>query len=192
MDYTKISEKEVLNWLKENLDEKRYEHSVGTAEYAQFLAKKYGLNEKKCYIAGLLHDCAKCFPEEKMLDILKNYTDANEEELQNPKTWHAPVSSYIANKVFKVEDEEILSAIRWHTLGKIEMSTFEKVIFLSDKVELKTRKKEYSQLIRDSIDNGLDEAMLICYKETIKSLIDRGLTICPLTIDIYNKLINVN
>lgn len=185
MDYT-----EILKWLKENLNEEIYFHTLGTAECAKGLAEKYNLDCKKAYLAGLLHDCAKCFSNEKLLDIIHKNLDVEECEMLNYKTLHAPVSAYIAQKEFNVTDREILSAIRWHTLGKLEMSDFEKIIFLADKIEPNTRDKEYSDKIRLLLDeeNGLNKALLKCYKETIKSLVKRDLKICMITIEIYNKL----
>ncbi len=185
MDYTKIKE-----WLKNNLNEKRYIHTLGTAECAKELAKKYGLNEEKAYLAGLLHDCAKCFSNEKLLDIIHKNLQVEECEMLNYKTLHAPVSAFIAETEFNVTDKEILSAIRWHTLGKLDMTDFEKIVFLADKIEPNTRDKEYSEQIRVLLDeeNGLNKALLRCYKETIKSLVKRDLKICLLTIEIYNKL----
>lgn len=194
----KLSLEEADNWLKKNLNEKRYQHSVGTAECAQELAKKFGQNEQRAYIAGLLHDCAKCFSDEKLHEIIDNYLDdVSIDERSNKKTIHAPGSYYIAKTIFGVEDTEILSAIRWHTLGKIEMSDFEKIIFLADKIELRTRRDDYRKEVTKDLynDNGLNKAILECYKKTIKSLVDRNLKICPLTIEIYNDLqnkINVN
>ncbi len=193
MNYTKIDEEKLLDWLKENLSEKRYIHSLGTAECARDLAKKFGQDEEKAYTAGLLHDCAKCFPNEKLMDIIEKHLDVEKIELMNYKTLHAPVSAYIAKKEFGVDDSEILSAIRWHTLGKIDMTDFEKIIFLADKVEPRTRDKDYLDEVRNFLneDDGLNKAMLICYKETIKSLVKRDLKICPVTIDIYNNLEDV-
>lgn len=190
MNYTKISENEIKQWLKENLNSERYIHSLGTAECAKELAEKFGLNSEKAYTAGLLHDCAKCFSNEKLLEIIHSNLQVEEAEMLNYKTLHAPVSAYYAQKEFGVEDNEILSAIRWHTLGQIEMSDFEKIIFLADKIEPNTRDKEYSAIIRSylSEENGLNKALLKCYKETIKSLVKRDLKICLLTIEIYNKL----
>lgn len=190
MNYTKISENEIKQWLKENLNSERYIHSLGTAECAKELAEKFGLNSEKAYTAGLLHDCAKCFSNEKLLEIIHSNLQVEEAEMLNYKTLHAPVSAYYAQKEFGVEDNEILSAIRWHTLGQIEMSNFEKIIFLADKIEPNTRDKEYSAIIRSylSEENGLNNALLKCYKETIKSLVKRDLKICLLTIEIYNKL----
>ena len=185
MDYTKI-----LEWLKNNLNEKRYIHTLGTADWAKELAKQFKLNQDKAYLAGLLHDCAKCFPNEKLLDIIHKHLDVEECEMLNYKTLHAPVSAYIAETEFKITDKEILSAIRWHTLGKLDMTDFEKIVFIADKIEPNTRDEEYSAKIRDllSEENGLNKALLKCYKETIKSLVKRDLKICLLTIKIYNKL----
>ena len=192
MDYTNKSEKEILEWMKGHLSEKRYIHCLGTADCAKELAEKYGQNTDKAYLAGLLHDCAKCFETDKLLEIIKNNLDVEENELMNYKTLHAPVSAYCASKDFGICDNEILSAIRWHTLGKKDMTTFEKIIFLADKIEPNTRDEEYRKKIASILqgENGLDMALLECYKETIKSLVKRNLKICPVTVEIYNKLLN--
>ncbi len=193
MNYIKISMEDLLAWLKSNLSEKRYIHSIGTAECAKDLAERFGQNPDKAYMAGLLHDCAKCFPNEKLMEIIENNLHVEKVELMNYKTLHAPVSAFIAKNDFGVEDDEILSAIRWHTLGKIDMTDFEKIIFLADKVEPKTRDKDYLEEVREYLneEDGLNKAMLKCYKETIKSLVKRDLKICPVTIDIYNNLEDV-
>lgn len=192
MDYIKISTKDLLDWLEKNLNKERYEHSLGTAECAKALAQKYNLDIEKAYVAGLLHDCAKCFSNEKLLSIIDEHLDIEEIEKMNYKTLHAPVSAYIAQTEFGVKDEEILSSIRWHTIGKVDMSDFEKIIFLADKIETRTREDEHAEPIRKILkeENGLNKALLQCYKQTIKSLVDRNLTICPMTIDIYNSLQN--
>ena len=188
MDYIGISTESLLDWLRTNLTEKRYAHSLGTAECAKDLARKYRLDEEKAYIAGLLHDCAKCFPNDKLISIIDEHLEVEEIEKMNYKTLHAPVSAYVAENTFGVKDEEILSAIRWHTLGKVHMTDFEKIIFLADKIEERTRENWYAQPIRALLleSDGLNKAILQCYRQTIKSLVDRDLKICPLTIDIYN------
>ncbi len=187
MVYTTIDE--IKEWLKKHLTAERYEHSIGTAECAEMLAEKFNLDRNKAYFTGLIHDCAKCLPQEKSLKILKTL-ELEDGELCNSKTHHAPVGAYVAEKEFGVTDKEILSAIRWHTLGKINMSAFEKIIFLADKLEKRTRPCEYCNPIWEALNNdGLDAALLICYKSTIKSLIDRELKICTITVDIYNSLL---
>ena len=183
--------KNITEWLKLNLDEERYKHTLGVANCAEELALKYGIDSEKAYLAGLLHDCAKCLNK----DISKSYfdkIDILEEEKINYKTWHAPIGAYIAKTQFGISDKEILSAIRWHTLGKIDMTLFEKIIFLADKIETETRDCEWCKCNRELLEqeNGLDKTLINCYKATLKSLCDRNLKICKLTVDIYNNLLD--
>ncbi len=193
MNYTKIKNEEIINWLKANLNEERYLHSIGTMLCAEELAKMFNLNQEKAKIAGLLHDCAKCFSNEKLLELIKeNIPDIEETELVNYKTLHAPVSAHIAKENFGVCDKEILSSIRWHTLGKTQMTDFEKIIFLADKIEPNMRPKKYREEMLTILNqpNGLDKALLKCFEETIKSLVERKLAICHITINVYNELLN--
>ncbi len=191
MDYTNLEN--CKKWLKENLNDERYRHSLGTAEAASMLAERFGLDKDKAYFCGLIHDCAKCIPSEELKSMICTCKDLCEGELLNPKTYHAPAGAIMARKEFCVEDEEVLSAIRWHTLGKENMSDFEKIIFLADKIATAPRPKEWIAPIKKALEeeNGLNKALLICYKNTIKSLTDRNLKICKTTIDIYNKLIEI-
>lgn len=191
MDYTSLSEEAVLKRLKKTLNEHRFLHSTGCAKCAVELAQKFNLDEKKAYTAGLLHDCAKNFEIDEMFNIIRlHIPDIGDCELENHKTLHAPVSAYIAQKDFGVEDGEILSAIRWHTLGKIDMTKFEKIIFLADKIEPHTRDLDYRKLILEHLDeeNGIDKALSVCYEKTIESLIARHMKICQTTLEIYEKL----
>ncbi|MGN0019023.1 MAG: bis(5'-nucleosyl)-tetraphosphatase (symmetrical) YqeK [Candidatus Gastranaerophilaceae bacterium] len=189
------SNEEIKIWLKENLDEERYLHSLGVADCAKELAIKYNLDAEKAYLAGLLHDCAKCQTNENLKNILETKMNCNMEELLNPKTYHSPAGAYFAKEIFGVEDEEILNAIYCHTVGKINMTTFEKIIFLADKIEPNTRDKTWREKILKIIeeDNGLNKALFACYEYTIKSLVERRLKICLTTIQIYNELLdNIN
>jgi predicted HD superfamily hydrolase involved in NAD metabolism len=186
--YTKFSIEEIKEKLKNCLTYERYIHSLGTMEKAMEMAKQFNCDVEKAQIAGLLHDCAKCLPNEE----LKNTNcDFEECEKMTAKTWHAPVGAYIAKKEYGVNDEEILSAIRWHTIGKKNMSNFEKIIFLADKIEERTREIEFRKKIENALleRQNLDDAMLQSFKMTIKSLLKRKLPICFQTVEVYNDLL---
>ncbi len=192
MVYTDKNIVDIENWLKENLYEERYIHSIGVMEAAVELAQMFNMDIEKARITGLLHDAAKCFSNEKLLEIIHQHIpEVHDCELLNYKTLHAPVSAYLAKTQFGIEDREILDAIRWHTLGRCNMSDFEKIIFLADKIEARTRDKEFRhqclELLKE--DNGLDKALFKCFEATIKSLVDRRLAICHITIDVYNELL---
>ena len=198
MDYIKRNE-EAMSWLKGNLDEERLLHSLGSAQCASELAIKFNVDKRRAYIAGLLHDCAKCLEKEKLIEIAQNIEGLKEDERTNIKVIHAPVSAYLAQTEFGIDDEEILSSIRWHTLGKKDMTLFEKIVFLADKIEPNTRDLDFRNRImlfledennlENGLENGLNKAILICYKETLKSLVKRDLKICHDTIDIYNSML---
>ena len=186
--YTKFSIEEIKEKLKACLSYKRYIHSLGTMEKAMELAERFGLDVEKAQVAGLLHDCAKCISNEE-LSAFEHAFD--ESEKLSCKTWHAPVGQIIAQRDYGVTDSEILSSIRWHTIGKTGMSDFEKVIFLADKIENRTREPEFREKIEKALDksNSLDEAMFKSFKITIKSLLKRKLPICFQTIEVYNDLL---
>lgn len=186
--YTKFSIEEIKEKLKVCLSYERYIHSLGTMEKSVELAERFGLDVEKAQVAGLLHDCAKCLPNSELAEFEYSF---NECEKLSYKTWHAPVGEIIAKRDYGVVDEEILSAIRWHTIGKIGMSDFEKVIFLADKIENRTREPEFREKIEKVLNktNSLDEAMFKSFKITIKSLLKRKLPICFQTIEVYNDLL---
>ena len=185
----------LLGCLKKNLTKERYIHTLGVEKCAEELAIRYGLNPKKAALAGLLHDCAKCLSNDELLNIIKSkINDINENEILSHKAYHAPVGEYFAKEKFKVKDSDILASIRYHTLGRVNMSTFEKIIFLADKIEANTRDKKYREKILKMLDEnegekGLNMALFECFKEAIKSLCNRELAICPVTIDVYNWLL---
>ena len=183
---------DIKKYLKENLTDEKYRHSLGTALAARAIAQKVGYDEEKAYLAGLLHDCAKNMNCDEMLGLCCDLSFPLEEgESENHKVLHAPAGCVLACSKFAVDDEEILGAIRWHTLGKVDMSLLEKIVFLADKIEPETRGKEDYERRLACLDapNGLEREILECYAYTIKSLVDRRLKICSKTIEVYNNLL---
>ena len=185
----------IKTWLKENLSDKRFVHSLGCAETAQKLAKIFNQDEDRAYLAGLIHDCAKNLDDGLSLKIIRDEikTGFDESELKNPKTHHAILGAYLIQKEFEIDDNEIISAVRNHTIGKVNMTIFDKIIFLADKIEPNSRDEKYTKKVWNLIKKnkgviGLDLALLKCFCETIRSLIKRKLYICPNTIDVYNEL----
>ena len=186
--YTLYSIEEIEEKLKHCLSYERYIHSVGTMEKAMELAERFNLDIEKAQVAGLLHDCAKCLTNEELGKYKKSFEEC---EKLSYKTWHAPVGEIIAQRDYGVTDKEILSSIRWHTIGKINMTDFEKIIFIADKIEQRTREADFREKIEKALNkrNNLDDAMLKSFKITIKSLLKRKLPICFQTIEVYNDLL---
>ena len=119
--------------LRKYLDRDRFEHSEGVMYTAAALAMRYGENLEKAQIAGILHDCAKCIPDNKKLKICeKNHIEITEAEKCSPFLLHAKVGAYIAKEKYDIEDAEILDAIACHTTGKPDMTLLDNIIYISD------------------------------------------------------------
>ena len=56
---------ELQEKMKKKLTESRYEHTIGVMYTAASLAMAHDVNIDKALLAGLLHDCAKCYSDEK-------------------------------------------------------------------------------------------------------------------------------
>ena len=109
---------EAYEYVKKNLKENRFIHTLGVIEEAKKLAKINGVSEEKAEMAALCHDIAKNIPKTEMLEIMKeNNIILTEDEENSPSIWHSILGPIVTKKELKIEDEEILSAIRWHTTG---------------------------------------------------------------------------
>ncbi|MGK7882101.1 MAG: bis(5'-nucleosyl)-tetraphosphatase (symmetrical) YqeK [Crocosphaera sp.] len=126
----------VIDWLKNNVSEHRLQHILGVEKMCEQLAISHKLDPKKAAKAGLMHDLAKFFSPPKLLAMAKKeYNEIDEVCLSNPHLLHADVSAIIARDTFRVTDEDILNAIRNHTLGKPEMSHLSCIVFIADALE---------------------------------------------------------
>ena len=59
--------------IKKSLNPSRFEHSLGVRKTAKALARRFGEDEKKAEIAGILHDCAKCIGEKEGYELCKKW-----------------------------------------------------------------------------------------------------------------------
>ena len=59
--------------LKKNMDESRYEHTLGVMYTSAALAMRYECDLDKALLAGLMHDCAKCMPNAKKMKTEEKY-----------------------------------------------------------------------------------------------------------------------
>ena len=154
--------------LKTYINPKRYEHSLNVAEEAVKLAKVYSVDTEKAYIAGLLHDCAKDVDFKKQIKLINEYCEfaPMKNELSFPKVLHALTGTIIAKRDFNILDYEILSAIRFHTLGSIEMKALDKIIYISDMIE-PGRNYNGIEILREMAYNNINQAMIQSIENTI-------------------------
>lgn len=184
-----ISEGEMETYLRQNLTDKRFVHSLGVRDTAVKLAELYGGNTEKARIAGLVHDCAKNMDSSDMISIIKGEGLLIDEiSMKNTELLHGLAGSIIARKKFGICDEEILSSIIYHTTGKEDMSLLEKIIYLSDYIE-PSREFEGVQTLRELAFKDLDSALLKSFDNTIRYVILKGQLLHYNTIAARNYII---
>lgn len=181
-DYKKI--------LRKKLDDYRYNHSLCVADEAVHLAEIYGCNKDNAYLAGLLHDITKNSSAEEHLKIFESFDIIlSVVEKNSKKLWHAISGSAFVKEMFGIQNSEIVSAIRYHTTGKSDMTLLEKIIYVAD---FTSCDRDYPDVdvMRALSRKSLEDAMIYALDYTIRELSEKGATVHPDTIDAYNYLIN--
>ncbi|MGN0383138.1 MAG: nicotinate-nucleotide adenylyltransferase [Eubacterium sp.] len=192
-DFSQLVTPEVYYYIQKKrirslMDESRFIHTLGVADTAKKMALRFGANENKAYMAGLLHDCAKCISDNEKVNILNQRgIDITPAESNNKFLLHAKVGAVFAKEKFGITDTEILNAIKYHTTGKPNMTLLEKIIFTADYIEPGRYKQKNLQYIREISMENIDKAVAVILKDTLKYLSEYAKNdIDTLTVKAYN------
>lgn len=174
--------------MEKELSPKRYEHTLSVAYTAASLAMVHGEDTESAILAGMLHDCAKCLPGHKLIDICeKNKIHISEAEKDNPMALlHAGVGSFLAHDKYGVDDEDILNAIRYHTTGRPNMSRLEKIIYIADYIEPGRKHAANLPQIRRMAFQDLDMTMVKILEDTLAYLSSADGKVDSMTAEAYN------
>ena len=158
----------MIKKLKPRITEKSFIHSIGVEYTAASMAFVYGASVEKARIAGILHDNAKCIPtDEKLRKAEKFGLPISKSERKNPDLLHGKLGAYYARTKFDVTDEEILSAITWHTTGHPCMTLLDKIIFVADYIEPNRKMIKELPEIRHEAMTDIDKAVMHILKNTL-------------------------
>ena len=184
---------EKYNYLKEQLKksmtidgvvQKRYYHSLEVAKKALEINERLslGLDIDKVYLAGLLHDAAKLKSDDFLWKIVENDFPNLVNDVKDTKAvWHSLAGPYVVKNEYNIDDEEILSAICFHSTGKENMSTLDKVLFVADFIE-DTRGGDWvNEAVKASFID-LDMTVKIILNQKVDFLTKSGKIICELTL----------
>ena len=163
MDY----KKDYLDIVKSRVKETRYIHTLGVIDVSVKLAKIYNVDIDKARIAASLHDITKYIDIDTQKEmIIKNFGEDVLDSLV-PQIYHGYTAYIVARDEFKVDDEDILNAILYHTNGRENMSTLEKIIFIADFTEPSRKFKEANICLEKAL-KSLDDAVYYAIDEQIK------------------------
>ncbi len=178
---------EYKSYLKTQLSDKRYNHSICVADEAVKLAKRFGADITKAYYCGLLHDVCKELSYDDQREIMLRWQgEISSVELNAPKTYHAIAGAVVANERFNITDEEMLNAIRYHTVARGSMTLLEKILYMADLISA-DRKYEDVERIREVTYSDLDMGMYEAMKFSLEDSVGLVRTIPHSTLDAYNE-----
>lgn len=162
---------ELQNIVRNKLPEKRYYHTLGVANTSATLAMRYGEDMERAFVAGLFHDIAKPYSDEKLLAKCRKYDlPVSQTEERSPYLLHGKVGAYLANTKYGIEDDQILKAITFHTTGRAGMSLLEKIVFLADYMEPNRREVPGLQEIRREAFCDLTKTVCMVLRDTVNYL----------------------
>ena len=187
-----MTKNEIRRKLKARLKPKLYNHSIATGEMAKSLAKLYQADEKKAYMAGILHDLAKDMSKKELLVYARSrHIKIDSIKKQQPGLLHGAVAAYMTKSEFGIDDDEILHAIEVHTTGSADMSLLDKILYLADSAE-PNRDYEGVEMIRELAFHGeLDRALLEAMKIKIKYVMGKNIMLHPDSMEAWNEITGV-
>ena len=180
----------IQNKLRKKLSEYRFYHSIGVQYTAAALAMRYGQDIYLASLAGVLHDCAKYMSDEDIISkCVKHNIDIDEDEKLHPQLLHGKLGAYYARKKYRVESEEVLKAIKYHTTGTPNMTTLQKIIYISDYIEPNRKDIAGLEEIRMVAFVDLDRAVIQKLTNTSNYLKIKDVSMQGIALETYNYYI---
>ena len=172
--------------VRAQLDYNRYEHTMGVMYTAASMAMRYDADLEKALTAGLLHDCAKCVPSKKKIELCEEYgIKISEAEYKNPGLLHAKLGAYFAKVEYGVQEQEILDAITYHTTGRPNMTLLDKIIYIADYIEPNRMEAPNLDKIRKLAFEDIDVCLCAILEDSLVYLKTRKEVIDPMTEQTY-------
>lgn len=174
--------------LQQNLKPQRYLHTLGVAYLSASLAMCHGASHRDALVAGLLHDCAKNYPNEELLNrCLELQIPLSEYEKKIPELLHAAYGAYLAKQEYDITQKDIILAVRNHTLGRPEMTILEQIVYLADYLEPERTHPTTPCLddIRAIAFQNLDDATYLVSRNTLQYFQSTGKEADPMTYQVF-------
>ena len=181
---------EMRRELQRRLKRSRFAHSVGVANTAVKLAKRFGVDETKAYVAGLLHDCAREFENDELpAQAELRGIKIGAVERATPLLLHAYIGAQMIKEIYGVDDAEISQAIYRHTVGARDMTALDKIIYFADMIEPNRNYPGVEKLRAPAETAELDEIMITALSESIIFVVQKKSLVHPDTVDALNFLL---
>jgi nicotinate-nucleotide adenylyltransferase len=170
----------------------RFLHSRNVALLSSDLCDRFGLDPRRGYLAGMIHDICKPLSTKELNDIIKrNGGRLSEMEKKKPALLHAPAGAFFLREKFDILEEDVLEAVRVHTIGAKSMGQLAKIVFIADKIEV--TRPSVRPIIREMSQHtprgmSLDELFSIILNETVDFMRSKNMDISPRTLRLLEAM----
>ena len=199
---------EMLSALRSDIENKmspkRFFHTAEVEKMAERLGVLY-LSEwvESLRAAALLHDITKEYPTDAQIRLCaEKGLCVEREDICAPKTFHARTAAALIPTLYpEFAEDKIISAVRWHTTGRADMSIYEKLIYLADYIDM-SRKFEDCVRLREFFFSAepekmdmperiahLNDTLILSFDMTVRGLMEEGGVISSDTLAARNYLI---
>lgn len=160
------------------LNPNRVKHVLGCRDTAVALARRWGADENDAARAGILHDITKAIDGPLQLTLCDAYGKLLDDfSKRYPRTLHALTGSMVAQRIFG-ENENVVSAIEFHTTGRANMTLLEKIIYVADYME-PNRDFPGVERLRELAFTDIDAALKLGLEMTLEHLNRQGAEVSP-------------
>lgn len=186
MNIHSIDKNQILNIVKQNTSDSRFEHTLRVADLATKLAHHYKVDADKTWLAAVLHDLEKNISLEENDDLVNLY-GLDKKYLGNKNLSHSKLAAAVSRDKLGIDDEDILNAIAFHTTGRSDMSMLEKIIFVADTCEEGRTYKE-AALLREKAFENIDDVCIFILEYLKESVEKKRLVVDEDTIQALRYL----
>lgn len=170
------------------LKEKRMNHCISVAKLCYDLALAHGCDPMKAYLCGIFHDIAREISKEDMVTIAQDRgIEVGKEELAEPLLLHGELAAVVMAENYNITDEDMLNAVRCHTVGREQMTVLDKILFLADKTE-PLRSYDGVDELREKAFHDLDGALLSAVEGEMEYCKAQGYPVHPKTMLLKKRL----
>jgi nicotinate-nucleotide adenylyltransferase len=122
---------------RESLSPGRFLHSRNTALLTWDLCRRFGIEPRAGYLAGIAHDLGKPLDEKTLLELAgRDGGEITRLERKKPSLLHGRAAAVLLREQFGIHNKDVLEAIAWHTEGSADMGPLGKALYIADKIEV--------------------------------------------------------
>lgn len=190
-NHIRLSREALVKLMQDSMSNRRYRHVLRVEQTALTLAERFNIDKEKVSIAALAHDYAKERSDEEMRDLIISENLELDMLQFGSNIWHGPIGAVLMKNEYQLEDEEILEAIKSHTIGSPTMGEVAQIIYIADYIEPRRSHKGVDKA-RKLAEKDLTKTVSYITRQTLDHLVNRKNKIYPKAVETYNAWVVKN